>query len=475
MGARTEAIRQRGTGKREDKSGNYAVAEAKRVAILVLGDIGRSPRMQYHAISLARAGYLVDFIGYAGAKPMNEVLSAPGIALHHVRVLPQPTSAPKALFYIYAPFKVLYQICALFWVLLAGIQRPRYILVQNPPAIPTLLVAQICAFMIGARLIIDWHNYGHTILALKLGPAHPVVSLATWFEHFFGKSAFAHLCVTNAMAADLQEKWKISGRLIVLHDKAPKHFKHLSAPEIQKLWTRLLDDPQMAGLRRLLPDTSDASDAASEQTSLLTQRLSDGKVAMRKNRPMLLVSSTSWTADEDFSVLLEALKTYDLAAQSKSNGSNLPSLAVLITGKGPLRAFYEEQIGRLRLASVCIVTAWLSAEDYPLLLGSADLGISLHTSSSGLDLPMKVVDMLGCGTPVCAYGFSCIRELVTERNGLVFSDAAELAQQIQSLACQLANQRGPYQRLLRGAEDFRCIDWDSNYAPVLQMLAEAVG
>ncbi|KAJ1845278.1 mannosyltransferase, partial [Coemansia sp. RSA 486] len=112
-------------------------------------------------------------------KPMNEVLSAPGIALHHVRVLPQPTSAPKALFYIYAPFKVLYQICALFWVLLAGIQRPRYILVQNPPAIPTLLVAQICAFMIGARLIIDWHNYGHTILALKLGPAHPVVSLAT--------------------------------------------------------------------------------------------------------------------------------------------------------------------------------------------------------------------------------------------------------------------------------------------------------
>lgn len=34
--------------------------------ILVLGDIGRSPRMQYHALSIARKGGQVDIIGYNG-------------------------------------------------------------------------------------------------------------------------------------------------------------------------------------------------------------------------------------------------------------------------------------------------------------------------------------------------------------------------------------------------------------------------
>ena len=37
-----------------------------RVQILVLGDIGRSPRMQYHAISISKHGGLVDLIGYKG-------------------------------------------------------------------------------------------------------------------------------------------------------------------------------------------------------------------------------------------------------------------------------------------------------------------------------------------------------------------------------------------------------------------------
>lgn len=38
----------------------------KVIYVIVLGDIGRSPRMQYHAISLTRLGFRVYLIGFPG-------------------------------------------------------------------------------------------------------------------------------------------------------------------------------------------------------------------------------------------------------------------------------------------------------------------------------------------------------------------------------------------------------------------------
>lgn len=38
----------------------------KRVQVIVLGDIGRSPRMQYHSHSLVLQDFNVDIIGYGG-------------------------------------------------------------------------------------------------------------------------------------------------------------------------------------------------------------------------------------------------------------------------------------------------------------------------------------------------------------------------------------------------------------------------
>lgn len=55
--------------KKDKKSKSKEVFKAKRarsVQIVVLGDIGRSPRMQYHAISIAKHGGRVQLIGYTG-------------------------------------------------------------------------------------------------------------------------------------------------------------------------------------------------------------------------------------------------------------------------------------------------------------------------------------------------------------------------------------------------------------------------
>lgn len=51
---------------------------------------------------------------------------------------------------------------------------------QNPPGLPSISVAWFVSTLRGSRLIIDWHNYGYTIMALSHGQGHPVVRLAKW-------------------------------------------------------------------------------------------------------------------------------------------------------------------------------------------------------------------------------------------------------------------------------------------------------
>ena len=123
------------------------------------------------------------------------------------------------------------------------------------------------------------------------------------------------------------------------------------------------------------------------------------------------MSSTSWTADEDFGILLDALSRYEDEARRRADkpGNRLPKTLCVVTGKGPLREHYMRQVHGLEKNEnwqfVRCRSLWLEPEDYPLLLGSADLGISLHSSSSALDLPMKIVDMFGCQLPVLALDF----------------------------------------------------------------------
>ena len=102
--------------------------------------------------------------------------------------------------------------------------------------------------------------------------------------------------------------------------------------------------------------------------------------------------------------------------------------------------------------------------DYPVLLGSADLGVCLHTSSSGLDLPMKVVDMFGTALPVCAASFNCLDELVRHgENGNVFQDEHQLADQLWQLLNEFPQQQAELCKLRKGAEKFQKLRWEDNW------------
>lgn len=300
------------------------------------------------------------------------------------------------------------------------IPAPTAVLVQNPPSIPALAAAWLACRLRGARLIIDWHNFGYTVLAQSKGWSllHPLVVVAYAYEAVFARLGDAHLCVTHAMAAWMQRQWGIHA--LPLHDMAPAFFKPPLAAAVHELLTRM---PPLASVPSTPPQHA---------STLLTQQGDDGHVRWRNDRPAMLISSTSWTPDEDFGILLEALQTYDAAAEGRRG--SLPPLLVVVTGKGPQKDMYLRRIDELQLSRVHVVTAWLEASDYPTMVGAADLGVCLHTSTSGLDLPMKVVDMFGAGVPVAAVHFPCLHELVHDgENGMVFRDAGALAEQLQAV------------------------------------------
>ncbi|XP_058722775.1 UDP-glycosyltransferase TURAN-like isoform X3 [Vicia villosa] len=424
-----------------------------RACVVVLGDIGRSPRMQYHALSLANQASLeVDIVAYGGSEPHTELLANPSI---HIHLMKQWSTARQSLPKILQPFmlllKPLFQIFTLLWYLCIKIPSPDIFIVQNPPSVPTLVAVKWASWLRKSSFVIDWHNFGYTLLGLSLGRNSRFVSLYKWFENRYGKMADASLCVTKAMQHELAQNWGINAT--VLYDQPPDFFHPTSLEERHKLFCRLNEHfYHPLGVRDCVSNGNSLTSSQIQNESVFTSEVGSN-IDLKPNRPALVVSSTSWTPDEDFGILLEAALMYDRRVAAILNEDDsldeevmwkeisddgkqclYPRLLFVITGKGPEKAKYEAKIKTLKLKRVAFRTMWLSADDYPLLLGSADLGVCLHTSSSGLDLPMKVVDMFGCGLPVCAVSYSCIKELVSvDKNGLLFSSSSELADELLTL------------------------------------------
>ena len=253
----------------------------------------------------------------------------------------------------------------------------------------------------GVRVITDWHNLGYSIVTNvhHFSETSPVVRLLRAYELLVPRLFDTHLTVTDALRAFLIRQGYPADAVVTFHDKPATIISREFADRV-------------ALLSRLQPSFPDYAQG-------IVSDIVAGDASV-----VCAVSSTSWTPDEDFGVLFDALCAYDRRTET------LPRVVVFITGKGPLRAEYERRIREAALQRVCIVPVWLEHADYPELLACCDFGVSLHARSSKLDLPMKVLDMFGCTIPVLAFDYPTLREelVVDGETGRTFATAQELEQ-----------------------------------------------
>lgn len=392
-----------------------AKKQRQHAVVLVLGDFGHSPRMQNHAISLLNKGYEVTVIAYKNGSMMKEKLRENdgfrfvGISrLNFLRV--KKTKMPFVPSIVYFALRVLLQFLQVLLCLFfeTGKVKVTNVLVQNPPCLPTFLACAVAKRVMGGKFTIDWHNLGYSIFSMqrKRGGKDVLVRVMKAYEKYFLRYFDYHLTVTEKMKDFLIREWSVDARQIsVVKDAPGEQFLRLNTNATRE---------KKKGFRK---KTSDVVN---------------------------VVSSTSWTPDEDFDVLLHAAVLYDEKAKEasgtatkkkKKTKQRLPHLNILITGRGDLRESFETRAKEAKLKHVSFSYAWLPIHEYPERLSMSDVGLCLHQSSSKLDLPMKIVDMFGVGIPVLARRYECLRdELVQEGvNGLTFDTSEELCDALISL------------------------------------------
>ena len=74
--------------------------------------------------------------------------------------------------------KPVLQAVLLLYMMLFRLPSPALVLLQLPPAIPTMAIVSLAAWWHHARLIYDWHNFAYTLMALNLGRHHWLVRAA---------------------------------------------------------------------------------------------------------------------------------------------------------------------------------------------------------------------------------------------------------------------------------------------------------
>jgi beta-1,4-mannosyltransferase len=282
------------------------------------------------------------------------------------------------------------------------------------------------------RFVIDWHNLGYTLLQLRLGRWHPAVRLARWYERRDARGVDANLCVSRGLAAFLESRFGVT-HAQVLYDRPASAFAPIDRADRERFRQALF-----------------------------------ARLGIRANTVGFIVCPTSWTEDEDFDVVIETVMRLEERIrgwEAGESGRRFPDLVILVTGDGERRAEFERRFAGLPARRIQLRARFLEPEDYPRVVGSADLGLCLHRSSSGLDIPMKIADLFGAGVPVCALDYgACLAERVRHGdNGLLFSNGRQLADILFELFEAFPADQKALERLRTGARKLARPTWEEGW------------
>ena len=270
------------------------------------------------------------------------------------------------------------------------------------------------------------------MLRQRLGRWNPVVRLARWYERRDARRVDANICVSRGMALWLEKKFDVAPPT-VLYDRPAAVFAPIERGERERFKQTLY-----------------------------------GRLGVRLGRNALIVCPTSWTEDEDFDLVIDAVNRLEdriRGWEAAAPGRRFTDIVILVTGDGERRTRFERLFAGLPARRVQLRTRWLEPEEYPRVVGSADLGLCLHRSSSGLDIPMKVADLFGAGVPVCALDYgACLAERVRHGdNGMLFSTGRQLADVLFDLLETFPADQSTLERLRTGARRSARPTWDEGW------------
>jgi len=403
-------------------------SDEPHVVIVVLGDIGRSPRMQFHALAFAKNGWRVTLLGYSGESLLQTLETSSLVRVRHLwnpvfSKLPYLLSGPLRLLVLSFQLKI--QLLFLIW-------NWDLVLTQSPPAVPTLPIAWLATRIRSLlarsrkRFIVDWHNLGYARFSEKVGADSLAVRIYRRIEEQFGSWADGQLCVSRQMKGYLE--------------------KERGAQDVHVLYDRPLQEQ---------------IDSASQlNRAQWLARFSDGS-QIDANEALLLISSTSWSDDEDPTMLLNSARR--LESYYDSIDARGIQMMIVITGKGPNRRSFEEQVASSAFNHIAFRTGWFTVDEYRGLLNSADVGICLHLSASGIDLPMKLADMLGAALPTLCfnYGETLKERFVEGQHGFLFVSENDLFEQLLNLAKERASSRLGSMRRMESDDPIE--SWESGW------------